>query len=51
MQVKSIDEKTTARSKIGDILDTGSFMEIGEHVAARFTEFYQPDSVIESDGG
>ena len=50
MQVKSIDEKTTARSKIGDILDTGSFMEIGEHVAARFTEFYQPDSVIESDG-
>lgn len=50
MQVKSKDEKTTARSKIGDILDIGSFMEIGEHVSARFTEFYQPDSVVESDG-
>ena len=50
MQVKSKDERTTARDKISDILDIGSFMEIGEHVSARFTEFYQPDSVIESDG-
>ncbi len=50
MQVKPSDERTAALRKIGDILDTGSFMEIGEHVSAKFTEFYQPDSVVESDG-
>lgn len=50
MQVKSNDEKTAVRRKIADLLDAGSFMEVGEHVSARYTEFYQPDSVIESDG-
>ena len=50
MQVKSNDERTAVRRKIADILDAGSFMEVGEHVSARYTEFYQPDSVVESDG-
>ena len=50
MQVKSNDERTAVKRKINDILDAGSFMEVGEHVSARFTEFYQPDSVVESDG-
>jgi len=50
MQVKSNDERTAVRRKIADLLDAGSFMEVGEHVSARYTEFYQPDSVIESDG-
>ena len=50
MQVKSNDERTAVRRKIADILDAGSFMEVGEHVSARYTDFYQPDSVIESDG-
>lgn len=50
MQVIPSDERTTAISKIMDILDTGSFMEIGEHVSARYTEFYHPESVVESDG-
>lgn len=50
MQVKPSDERTTAISKVLDILDPGSFMEIGEHVSARYTEFYHPDEVVESDG-
>ena len=50
MQVKPKDEKTAVISKITDILDPGSFMEVGEHVSARFTEFYHPDAVQESDG-
>ena len=50
MQVKPKDEKTAVISKIADILDPGSFMEVGEHVSARFTEFYHPDAVQESDG-
>jgi acetyl-CoA carboxylase carboxyltransferase component len=50
MQVKPSDERTTAISKIIEILDPGSFMEVGEHVSARYTEFYHPESVVESDG-
>lgn len=50
MQVKSNDAKATVMRKINDLLDAGSFMEVGEHVSARFTDFYQPDSVLESDG-
>ncbi|MBR2674704.1 MAG: carboxyl transferase [Mogibacterium sp.] len=50
MQVRSNDERTAVKRKIMDILDAGSFMEVGEHVSARYTEFYQPDSVVESDG-
>ena len=50
MQVKPNDERTTAISKVIDILDPGSFMEIGEHVSARYTAFYHPDEVVESDG-
>ena len=50
MQVKPKESKTAAVRKIADILDPGSFMEMGEHVSARYTEFYHPDSVMESDG-
>ena len=50
MQINPRDEKTIARSKVTDLLDPGSFMELGEHVAARYTEFYQADSATESDG-
>lgn len=50
MQVIPSDERTTVISKVIDILDPGSFMEVGEHVSARYTEFYHPDSVMESDG-
>ena len=50
MQVIPSDERTTAISKVLEVLDPGSFMEVGEHVSARYTEFYHPDSVVESDG-
>ena len=50
MQVKPKNEQTAVFSKITDILDPGSFMELGERVSARFTEFYHPDAVQESDG-
>ncbi len=50
MQVIPSDERTSAISKIIEILDPGSFMEVGEHVSARYTEFYHPESVVESDG-
>ena len=50
MQINPRDEKTIARSKVVDLLDPGSFMELGEHVSARITEFYQTDSATESDG-
>ena len=50
MQVKLNEERTAAVSKIMDLLDPGSFMEMGEHVSVRHTEFYHPDTVVESDG-
>lgn len=50
MQVIASDEKTAVVSRITELLDPGSFMETGEHVSARYTEFYHPDSVKESDG-
>ena len=50
MQINPRDEKTIARSKVMDLLDPGSFMELGEHIAARYTEFYKADSATESDG-
>ena len=50
MQVIPSDERTEALSRIAELLDPGSFMEMGEHISARFTEFYHPDSVVESDG-
>ena len=50
MKVIASDERTAVISKIIDLLDPGSFMEMGEHVSARYTEFYHPDSVKESDG-
>lgn len=50
MKVIPSDERTAAISRVLDILDPGSFMEMGERVSARFTEFYHPDSVLESDG-
>ncbi|WP_034802201.1 carboxyl transferase domain-containing protein [Eubacterium sp. AB3007] len=50
MEIKNIGKRTTAYKRILDILDKGSFMEIGEHAAARHTNFYQPGTVEESDG-
>ena len=50
MKVIASDERTAVISKVIDLLDPGSFMEMGEHVSARYTEFYHPDSVMESDG-
>ena len=44
-------EKTdSARMKIRQLLDKGSFMEIGEEVTARLTDFYTPQEPCESDG-
>ncbi len=50
MKVIASDERTAVISRIIDLLDPGSFMEMGERVSARYTEFYHPDSVMESDG-
>lgn len=50
MQIKPRDEMTRARQKVLELLDPGSFVEIGEHISARLTDFYQPDEVTESDG-
>ena len=50
MKVIPSDEKTNVLSRIAELLDPGSFMEMGERVSARYTEFYHPDSVVESDG-
>ena len=50
MKVIPSDEKTGVISRITELLDPGSFMEMGERVSARYTEFYHPDSVVESDG-
>lgn len=50
MKVITSDERTAVVSRVMELLDPGSFMEMGEHVSARYTEFYHPDSVMESDG-
>ena len=50
MQIKPRDEMTRARQKVLELLDPGSFVEVGEHISARLTDFYQPDEVTESDG-
>ena len=50
MKVIASDERTAVVSKVIELLDPGSFMEMGERVSARYTEFYHPDSVLESDG-
>ena len=50
MKVIASDERTAVISKVMELLDPGSFMEMGEQVSARYTEFYHPDSVMESDG-
>ncbi len=50
METNPTIENSAVRQKLTELLDPGSFMEIGEHVSARFTEFYKPNSVIESDG-
>ncbi|MCQ2563752.1 MAG: carboxyl transferase [Mogibacterium sp.] len=50
MKVIASDERTAVISKVIELLDPGSFMEMGERVSARYTEFYHPDSVLESDG-
>lgn len=41
---------TKALRRIRRILDPGSFMEIGEHITARRTDFYTPEKVEASDG-
>lgn len=50
MKIVSSKKPTKAREKILSILDRGSFVEVGEHIAARLTSFYQEDEVEESDG-
>ena len=50
MKVIASDERTAVVSRVMGLLDPGSFMEMGEQVSARYTEFYHPDSVMESDG-
>ena len=50
MKVIPSDEMTAVIARVIELLDPGSFMEMGERVSARFTEFYHPDSVEESDG-
>ena len=50
MKVRTSDERTAVLTRIAELLDPGSFMEMGERVSARYTEFYHPDSVVESDG-
>ena len=50
MEVRTSDERTAVLTRIAELLDPGSFMEMGERVSARYTEFYHPDSVVESDG-
>ena len=50
MKVKTGEERTAVHDRISELLDPGSFMEMGEHVSARYTEFYHPESVVESDG-
>ena len=50
MRVELGEKDTIARRRINKLLDRGSFMEVGEHVCARLTSFYQPDEVEESDG-
>lgn len=49
LQINS-KSNTKALKRILQILDEGSFMELGEKVVARKTDFYEPDSVSESDG-
>ena len=49
MIIKTKD-RTQALARIEDILDPGSFMEIGEHITAHLTSFYDPGEVTESDG-
>jgi len=50
LKVIASDERTAVISRVIELLDPGSFMEMGERVSARYTEFYHPDSVVESDG-
>ena len=50
MKVNASDERTAVVSRVMELLDPGSFLEMGEHVSARYTEFYHPDYVVESDG-
>ena len=44
------EKLTHAQKKIHQILDKGSFMEMGEEVTARLTDFYAPEEPKPSDG-
>ena len=50
MIVTERNSTTKALRRIRQILDSGSFMEIGEHITARLTDFYTPEKVEASDG-
>lgn len=50
MVIQTRNEKTEAYGKLISLLDPGSFMEIGAHISARLTRFYDPKEVVESDG-
>lgn len=50
MVINKRSGQTRAYTMIQELLDPGSFMEMGEHVSARMTSFYAPDEVQESDG-
>ena len=50
MIVRQRSERTEAEERIYQILDQGSFMEIGERITAKATDFCNPEEVWESDG-
>ncbi|MCI8609033.1 MAG: carboxyl transferase [Firmicutes bacterium] len=50
MYVADRTQMTTGMKRIYDMLDLGSFVEIGEGITARLTDFYGPDTIEESDG-
>lgn len=50
MYVTERTQSTAGMKRIYQILDLGSFVEIGEGVTARLTDFYEPDTAVASDG-
>ena len=39
-----------ARKRIEELIDYGSFVEIGESITARFTDFCNPSDAKDGDG-
>ena len=50
MNVRPRPESTKAMNKVLNILDVGTFVELGEHAAPRKTDLYEPSEAMESDG-